>query len=153
MANQCKYHSFLPHSQNTTIERPIALVPTLMRLWKWQRAPSVTECNITLDACSNFVGRPERTEWESLLEMESMDIRQSHQDNGAATSVMDLAKWALDKCVRAPAGGVPTYLARAAGYKDINNVLKYFAISESLINRTEKLEAIGECGSHNRRKR
>ena len=47
----------------------------------------------------------------------------------------------------APAGGVPTDLARAAGYKDINKVLKYFVISESLINRTEDLEGIGECGS------
>ena len=109
--------------------------------------------HITKNACSNFLGGPERTEWESLLEMESMDIRQSHQDNGAATSVMDLAKWALDKCVRAPASGVPTYLARAAGYNDINNVLKYFVISESLIKRTEKVKAIGECGSHNRIKR
>ena len=85
--------------------------------------------------------------------MESMDIRQSHQDNGAATSVVDLAKRASEKCLRAPAGGVPTYLARAAGYKDINQVLKYFVIGESLINRTEKVEAIGECGSHNRIKR
>ena len=76
-----------------------------------------------------------------------MDLRRSHQDNEAATSVVDLAKWALEKCVRAPAGGVPTYLAKAAGYKDINKVLKYFVISESLINRTEDLEGIRECGS------
>ena len=72
---------------------------------------------------------------------------QSHQDNGAATSVVDLAKRALEKCVRAPAGGVPTYLARAARYKDINKVLKYCVIGESLINRIEKVKAIGECGS------
>ena len=48
--------------QNTTIERRIALVPTLIRWWKWLRPPRVTECNVTLDACSNFVGGTERTE-------------------------------------------------------------------------------------------
>ena len=50
-----------------TSERPIALLPTLIRWWEWLRAPAVVEWtgrhNVTCDAYSMYVVDAERAGW------------------------------------------------------------------------------------------
>ena len=53
--------------------------------------------NVNWDACSKYVGGAERARWETLLEMESLDVEVGCQNSiGATTLVVDLAK-ALEK--------------------------------------------------------
>ena len=52
---------FVLISRSTTSERPIALLPALIRRWESLRAPHVVERkgrhNVTWDACSKLCGR------------------------------------------------------------------------------------------------
>ena len=59
--------------KNVTSERPIALVPTLIRWWEALRAPEVAKWQqkyrVDLDATDGRNGGAQRTEWEVLMEM------------------------------------------------------------------------------------
>ena len=60
--------------KNATSERPIALVPTLIRWWEAMRAPEVAKWQqrfrIDCDAADGRNGGAQRTVWEMLMEME-----------------------------------------------------------------------------------
>ena len=81
---------------NVTSERPIALLPTLIRWWeglrvtrgvRWQERHRVGWENT-----DGRNGGAERTVWETLLEMERFDNRAGEKDQGAITLVLDLVK-------------------------------------------------------------
>ena len=66
---------FLHFPKHVTSERPIALLPTLLRWWEWLRAPVVQEWEkkrrrVKWDATEGRNGGAARTAWEALLEME-----------------------------------------------------------------------------------
>ena len=75
--------TFFLISNSTTSERPIALLPALIRWWKWLRGPVVVEWTgrqtVTWDTCSKCVGGVERAGWETLLEMEHWTSRGARQ--------------------------------------------------------------------------
>ena len=60
--------------KNVTSEKPIALVPTLIRWWEALRAPEVAKWqqkySVDWDATDGRNGGAQRTVWEVLMEME-----------------------------------------------------------------------------------
>ena len=60
--------------KNITSERPIALMPTLVRWWEAQRAPEVAKWEqkyrVDWDATDGRTGGAQQTVWELLMEME-----------------------------------------------------------------------------------
>ena len=64
--------------KNVTSERPIALLPALIRWWEGLRAPEVTRWQqrhrFRCDASDGRNGGAVRTVWETLLEMERFDF-------------------------------------------------------------------------------
>ena len=74
--------------KNVTSERPIALMPTLMRWWEATRA----KCRVDWDATHGQNGAAQRTIWENLMEMERFKYRAGEEDVGAVAVVLDLAK-------------------------------------------------------------
>ena len=64
-----------------------------MRWWEWPRALAVadwkTRSNVTWDACSKFFVAAKRVGWESLSEMESVDLKEGQLSNGAGTLVVE----------------------------------------------------------------
>ena len=63
--------------KNVTSERPIALVPTLIRWWEALRAPEVAKWQqkyrVDWDATDGRNGGAQRTVWEVLMEMERLE--------------------------------------------------------------------------------
>ena len=82
--------------KNITSERPIALVPTLIRWWEALRAPEVAKWQqkyrVDWDAADGRNGGAQRTVWEVLMEMERYRFRVGKKDRGAAALVLDLVK-------------------------------------------------------------
>ena len=82
--------------KNVTSERPIALMPTLIRCWEAMRAPEVAKWQqkyrVEWDAIDGRNGRAQRTVWEVLMEMERFNGRGKAEDQGAVALVLDLAK-------------------------------------------------------------
>ena len=82
--------------KNVTSERPIALMPTLIRWWVAVRAPEVAKwqqrCRIEWDATDGRNGGAQRTIWEILVEMERFKYRAREEVLGAVALVLDLAK-------------------------------------------------------------
>ena len=81
---------FLPYPKNTTSASPIA---PLVRWRELPRALAVvdwkTRSNVTWDACSNFFVVAKRVGWESLSEMELVDLKEGQLSNGAGTLVVE----------------------------------------------------------------
>ena len=73
--------------KNITSERPIALMPTLIRLWEALRASEVTKSQqkyrVDWDATDGRNGGAQQTVWEILLEMERFNGKAKEQDQGA----------------------------------------------------------------------
>ena len=88
--------------KNVTSERPIALVPTLIRWWEALRAPEVAKWQqrnrIESDVTDGRNGGALRTEWE----MKRYKYRAGKEDQGAEAPVLDLAK-AFER-VQSPCG-------------------------------------------------
>ena len=87
----------MEYGKNVTSERPIALVPTLIRWWEAARAPEVAKWQqryrIEWDAATyGRNGGAQRTVWEILMEMERFKYRAGEGDVGAVALVLDLAK-------------------------------------------------------------
>ena len=84
---------FIP--KNVTSERPIALMPTLIRWWEALRAPEVAKWHqkyrVDWDATDGRNGGVQQTVWEILMEMEGVDGKAKDEDQGAAL-FLDLAK-------------------------------------------------------------
>ena len=63
--------------KNVTSERPIALMPTLIRWWEALRAPEVAKWQqkyrVDWDATSGRNGGAQQTVWELLIEMERLN--------------------------------------------------------------------------------
>ena len=82
--------------KNVTSERPIALMPTLIRWWEAMRAPEVAKWQqryrIDLDAADGCNGGTQRTVWEILMESERFEFQAREEDLGAVALVLDLAK-------------------------------------------------------------
>ena len=78
--------------KNVTSERPIALMPTLIRWWEAMRASEVAKWQqkyrIEWDATDGRIGGSQRTVWEMLMEVEKFKCRAGEDDLGA----VDLAK-------------------------------------------------------------
>ena len=82
--------------KNVTSERPIALMPTLIRWWEALRAPEVAKWQqkyrVDWDATDGRNGGAQQTVWEILLEMERIKYRAGEEDLGAVALVLDLAE-------------------------------------------------------------
>ena len=82
--------------KNVTSERPIALMPTIIRWWDALRAPEVAKwqqkCRVEWDATDGRNGGAQRTVWENWMEMERFFGRAKEEDQGAVALVVDLAK-------------------------------------------------------------
>ena len=78
-------------------ERPIPLLPTLIRWWQGLRAPEVSRWQerhrFGWDAADGRHGGAERTVWKhSLIDMERFECRAGEKDQGAITLVLELAE-------------------------------------------------------------
>ena len=82
--------------KNVTSERPIALMPMLIRWWEALRAPEVVKWQQKYrddwDATDGRNGGAQRTVWEILLEVERFKCSAGEEDLGAVALVLDLAK-------------------------------------------------------------
>ena len=82
--------------KNVTSERPIVLMPTLIRWWEAMRAPEVAtwqlKYRVDRDVTDGRNGGAQRTVWEVLMEMERDNRNAKEEDQGAVASVLDLAK-------------------------------------------------------------
>ena len=82
--------------KNVTSERPIALMPTLIRWWEALRAPEVAKWQqkyrVDWDATDGRNGTAQRTVWDVLMEMERFNGKAKAEDRGAVALVPDLAK-------------------------------------------------------------
>ena len=82
--------------KNVTSERPIALMPTLIRWWEALRAQEVTKWQLKYrsewDATHGRYGAAQQTVWEILLEMDRFYGKAKEEDQGASALVLDLAK-------------------------------------------------------------
>ena len=82
--------------KNVTSERPIALLPTMIRWWEVLRAPGVAKWQqkyrVEWDATDERNGGADRTVWETLLEMERFNYDTGERDQGAIALVLDMAK-------------------------------------------------------------
>ena len=81
--------------KNITSERPIALMPPLIRWWEALRAPEVAKWQqkyrVDWDATDCRNGGAQQTVWEILTEMERFDGKAKDEDQGAVVLVLDLA--------------------------------------------------------------
>ena len=81
--------------ENVTSERPIALMPTLIRWWKALRATEVAKWHqkyrVEWDATDGRNGGAQRTVWDVLMERERFSGRAKAEDQGAVALVLDLA--------------------------------------------------------------
>ena len=91
----CTTIFFLIH-KNVTSERPIALMPTLIRWCEVMRAPEVAKWQqkyrVEWDATDGRNGGAQHTLWEVLMEMKRFDGRAKAEDQGAVALVLDQAK-------------------------------------------------------------
>ena len=82
--------------KNVTSERPIALMPTLVRWCEAMRAPEVAKWqqkyHVEWDATDGRNGGAQRTVWEVLMEMERFSGRTKAEDRGAVALMLGLAK-------------------------------------------------------------
>ena len=82
--------------KNVTSERPIALVPTLIRWWKALRASEVAKgqqkYRVDWDVTDGRSGGPQRTVWEMLMAMVRINGKAKEEAQGAVAFVLDLAK-------------------------------------------------------------
>ena len=73
--------------KNVTNERPIALMPMLIRWWEALRAPEVAKWQLKYrvdwDAADGRNGGARQTVWEVLMEMERFDGKVKEEDQGA----------------------------------------------------------------------
>ena len=82
--------------KTVTSERPIALMPTLIRWWEALRAPEVAKWQqkyrVDWDAMDGRNGGAQPTVWELLMEMERFNGKAKEDDQGALALVLDQAK-------------------------------------------------------------
>ena len=82
--------------KNVTSERPVALIPTLIRPWEALRAPAVAKWQqkyrVDWDATDGRNGGAQRTVCETLKEMERFSGKAKEEDQGVLALVLDLAK-------------------------------------------------------------
>ena len=82
--------------ENVTSERPVALMPTLIRWWEALRAPEEAkwqqQYRVDWDATDGRNGGAQRTVWEVLMEMVRFNGKAKAEDQGAVALVLDLAK-------------------------------------------------------------
>ena len=79
-----------------TSERPLALMPTLIRWWEALRAPGVTKwqqkCRMDWDATDGRNGGAQQTVLEILMEMGRFHGKAKEEHQGAVALVLHLAK-------------------------------------------------------------
>ena len=82
--------------KNVTSERPIPLMPTLIRWWQALRAPEAAKWQqryrVDWDATDGRNGGAQQTVWEILMEIKRFNCRAGEEDLGAVALVLDLAK-------------------------------------------------------------
>ena len=86
---------FILISKNVTNERPIALMPTLIRWWEALRAPEVTKWQMEyrVDWCAiDGSGGAQQTVWEILVDMERFSGKAKAEEQGAVALVLRLGE-------------------------------------------------------------
>ena len=82
--------------KNVSSERPIAVMPTLIRWWEALRAPEVAKWQqkyrVVWDATDVRNAGAQQTVWEMLMDMERDNGKAIEEDQGAVASVLDMAK-------------------------------------------------------------
>ena len=120
--------SFFLIPKNVTSERPLALVPTLIRWWEALRAPEVAKWQqkyrVEWDATDGRNGGAQRTVWEVLMEMERFNGIAKAEDQGVVASVLDLAK-AFER-VSLPCGPGPGRRTSASQERILRVLCGYF---------------------------
>ena len=90
------YDDVFLDTEIVTSERPIALMPTLIRWWEALRAPEVAKWQqkyrVDWDAADVRNGGVQQAVWEILMEMERLNGKVKEEDQGASALVLDLAK-------------------------------------------------------------
>ena len=77
--------------KNITSERPIALMPTLIRWWEALRAPEL-KYRVDWYPTQGTNGGAQPTVWEILMEMKRFDGKAKEEDQGTVALVLELAK-------------------------------------------------------------
>ena len=81
---------------NVVSERPIALMPTLIRWWEASRAPDVAKWQqkyrVEWDAADGRSGGAQQTVWEIVMEMKRFDGNAKEEDQGTVALVQNQAK-------------------------------------------------------------
>ena len=87
---------FFLSPNSVTTERPIALMPEMVRWCEALRAPEVAKWQhkyrFEWDTTDGRNGGAERTVWETLLEMKRFTYHAGERDQGATALVLDFAK-------------------------------------------------------------
>ena len=87
---------FFLNPKNVTTERPIALMPVMVRWWEAMRAPEIAKWQHKYRFESGTIdgrnGGAERAVWETLLEMERFTYHAGEGDQGATALLLDFAK-------------------------------------------------------------
>ena len=78
--------------KNVTSERPIPLMPTLIRWWEALGTPAQQRYRVDLGATDGRSGGAQQTVWEILMEIKRFNCRAGEEDLGAVALVLDLAK-------------------------------------------------------------
>ena len=82
--------------KNVTSERPLALMPTLIRWWEALGVPEVAKWQqkyrVDWDATDGRNGGAQRTVWDVLVEMDRFNGKAKAEEQGAVALVSDLAK-------------------------------------------------------------
>ena len=93
---QARTRMFFLSPKNVTTERPIALMPAMVRWWEALRAPEIAKSQhkyrFEWDTTDGRNGGVERTVWETLLEMERFTYHAGERDQGATALLLDFAK-------------------------------------------------------------
>ena len=78
--------------KNITSDKPIALMPTLIRLRASEVAKWQLKYRVDCDAADGRNGGAQQTVWEIWMEMDRFDGKGKEEDQGAVALVLDLAK-------------------------------------------------------------
>ena len=87
---------FFLSPKNVTTERPIALMPAMVRWWEPLRTPEIAKWQhkyrFQWDTIDGRNGGAERAVWETLLEMERFTYHAGERYQGATALLLDFAK-------------------------------------------------------------
>ena len=117
---------FLLIPKNVTSERPIALIPTLIRWWEALRAPEVAKWHQKFRVDWDATDGRDGGAWEVLVEMERFNGKAKAEEQGAVVLVLDLA----EAFERQPPSGLGLGNTHQLPKEDLTSALRLFRAPE-----------------------